>query len=113
MIEEFKRPPGGWNFRRVTTHPGEMLLEEFMKPLEISANKLAIDLRIPVTRISEIIKERRSVTADTALRLERYFGMSAEFWMNMQALHDLTKAKCEMGKKIKTDIKPRTRPKAA
>jgi addiction module HigA family antidote len=65
-------------------HPGEMLLEEFMRPLGLSMNKLAMDLHVPVTRIAEIVKERRGITADTALRLGRYFKNSAEFWMNMQ-----------------------------
>ena len=66
-------------------HPGEMLLEEFMKPLGLSANALAIALRVPVTRISEIVRERRGITADTALRLARYFNMSPEFWMRRSA----------------------------
>ncbi|MFZ1938784.1 MAG: HigA family addiction module antitoxin [Terracidiphilus sp.] len=70
-------------------HPGEMLREEFMKPLGLSANALAIALRVPVTRISEIVRERRGITADTALRLARYFNMTPEFWMRLQMDYDL------------------------
>ena len=78
------RPEGGWNITRKPVHPGEMLREEFMKPLGISVNSLALELHVPVTRISEIVNERRGVTADTALRLAQYFGTSADFWMNIQ-----------------------------
>lgn len=70
-------------------HPGEILLEEFLKPLGISAYKLAKDLRIPQTRISEILKKRRRVTADTALRLSQYFGMSPKFWLGLQDDYDI------------------------
>ena len=63
-------------------HPGEILREDFMKPLRISMNRLALDLRVPVTRIAEIVHERRGITPDTALRLGRYFNTSARFWMN-------------------------------
>ena len=93
--------------RRVTTHPGEVLGEEFLKPLGMSANALAIALRVPATRISAIVKGERSVTADTALRLARFFGTSAEFWINLQAMHDLTKARADNGEAIERDIKPR------
>jgi antitoxin HigA-1 len=82
---------------RVTTHPGEILSEEFLKPLEMSVSALAIALRVPATRIGAIVKGERSVTADTALRLARFFGTSPEFWMNLQAMHDLTKARRESG----------------
>ena len=92
---------------RVTTHPGEVLGEEFMKPLGMSANALAIALRVPATRISAIVKGERSVTADTALRLARFFGTSAEFWISLQAMHDLTKARADNGKTIERDIRPR------
>ena len=85
-----KRPKNGWDITRKPVHPGEMLREEFMVPLELSANRLAIDLRVPVTRITQILNERRAITADTALRLERYFGMSADFWMNLQRDYELT-----------------------
>jgi len=70
-------------------HPGEILLEEFLKPLEISAYRLSKDTFIPQTRISEIIKKRRRITADTALRLSRYFGNSAKFWLGIQDDFDI------------------------
>ena len=92
---------------RVTTHPGEVLGEEFLAPLGMSVNALAMALRVPATRIGAIVKGERSVTADTALRLSRFFGTSAEFWMNLQAMHDLTKAKRESGNVIKRDVRPR------
>lgn len=92
---------------RVTTHPGEVLSEEFLGPLGMSANALAIALRVPATRIGAIIKGERSVTADTALRLARFFGTSPEFWMSMQAMHDLTKARRESGEAIERDVRPR------
>jgi antitoxin HigA-1 len=92
---------------RVTTHPGEMLREEFLAPLGMSVNALAMSLRVPATRIGAIVKGERSVTADTALRLARFFGTSPEFWMNLQATHDLTKARLESGGKIERDVQPR------
>ena len=70
-------------------HPGEILSEEFLKPMGITPYRLAKDIFVPQTRISEIIRGKRSVTADTAIRLSRYFGTSAEFWMNLQMLYDL------------------------
>ena len=70
-------------------HPGEVLLEEFLKPLGISAYRLSKDLNIPQTRVSQIIKEKRKVTADTALRLSKYFGNSAQFWLGLQNDYDL------------------------
>ena len=84
-----KRPVGGWNIARTPVHPGEMLREEFMKPLGISINGLALELHVPVTRISEIVNERRGITADTALRLARHFGASPDFWMNMRKDYEL------------------------
>jgi len=82
-------------------HPGEVLLEEFLKPLNISAYRLSKDIGIPQTRTSEIIKGNRSITADTALRLSYYFGNSAKFWLGLQNDHDL-----EEQKKIKArDLK--------
>lgn len=92
---------------RVTTHPGEILAEEFLRPLNLSANSLAIALRVPATRIGAIIKGERSVTADTALRLARFFGTSPEFWVNLQATHDLTKARQEGGVAIEREVQPR------
>lgn len=92
---------------RVTTHPGEVLSEEFLKPLGMSVNALALALRVPATRIGAIVKGDRSVTADTALRLARFFNTSAEFWINMQAMHDLTKARIQSGGAIERDVRPR------
>ena len=92
---------------RVTTHPGEILNEEFLVPLGMSSNALAIALRVPATRIGAIVKGERSVTADTALRLSRFFGTSPEFWMNLQAMHDLTKTRAETGRAIEHDVQPR------
>lgn len=70
-------------------HPGEVLREDFMKPLGLTINRLALDLHVPATRIGEIVHERRRITADTALRLARYFGTNAEFWLNLQDFFDL------------------------
>jgi addiction module HigA family antidote len=70
-------------------YPGEILREDFMKPLDLSVNKLALELHVPATRIGEIVHERRRVTADTALRLARYFRTNAEFWLNLQNFYDL------------------------
>ena len=70
-------------------HPGEMLSAEFMKPLALTVNRLAMDLRVPATRIHELVHERRAITADTALRLARYFNNTPEFWMNLQTWYDL------------------------
>jgi addiction module HigA family antidote len=88
-------------------HPGEMLREDFMKPLGMSSNALAIELRVPVTRISEIVRERRGITADTALRLARYFSMSPEFWMRLQMDFDLESAVDAEETVIHEGIQPR------
>lgn len=102
-----KRPEGGWDLRRITTHPGQMLREEFMKPLGLSANRLALELRGPVTRITEIVNERRGITAETALRLSRYFGTSPEFWINLQKNYELSIAKAQRLKTIEREVRPR------
>jgi len=91
----------------VTTHPGEVLLEEFLKPLGLSVNALAMTLHVPAACVGAIVKEEWEVTADTALRLARFFGTSPEFWTNMQAMHDLTKARQENGVTIEHDVHPR------
>ncbi len=78
---------------RVTTHPGQFLLEEFLKPFGMSARALASALGVPPNRITEIINGERSVTADTAIRLGRYFGTSGEFWLNLQVAYDLSRAR--------------------
>ena len=70
-------------------HPGEILREDFMKPLGLSVNKLALELHVPATRIGEIVHERRRITAETAMRLARYFKTNAEFWLNLQNFYDL------------------------
>ena len=88
-------------------HPGEMLREEFMKPLGLSANALAIALRVPVTRISEIVRERRGITADTAIRLARYFNMTPEFWMRLQMDYDLETAAAAEQATLREEIRPR------
>ncbi len=106
-------PPGGWEFERVTTHPGVMLREEFMVPLGLSANALAIRLRISAPRLHAILHEKRAVTPDTAMRLARCFGTSAQMWLNMQQLHDLTKAQQLSGKKIEKEVEPLKLSKAA
>ena len=88
-------------------HPGEILREDLMQPLEISINRLARDLRVPVTRISEIVNCRRGISADTALRLGRYFVSTPEFWMNLQTAYDLEVAERESKRKIERDVHPR------
>ncbi len=87
-------------------HPGEILREEFMKPLALSMNKLALDLRVPVTRIAEIVHERRSITAGTAMRLARYFKNTPVFWMNLQVRYDLEVAEDEQAEKVERDVRP-------
>lgn len=97
------------NGRMSPLHPGEMLREEFMRPLGISSNALAMALHVPVTRISEIVNERRSITADTALRLARYFGMPADFWMNLQTQFELETAEDELAAAIRREVRPAPR----
>ncbi len=87
-------------------HPGEILREDFMKPLGLSMNRLALDLRVPVTRMAEILHQRRSITPDTALRLGRYFNTSARFWLNLQAAYDLEIAQDELQHSIERDVRP-------
>jgi antitoxin HigA-1 len=87
-------------------HPGEILHEEFMVPLGLSMNKVAMALRVPVTRIADIINERRGVTADTALRFARFFGNSPAFWMNLQTRYDLEVAEDEIARKVERDVQP-------
>lgn len=90
-------------------HPGEMLREEFMLPMGLSANALALALRVPATRIGEIVKERRGITADTALRLGRYFGMTPEFWLSLQSTYDLETARDAADAEIRRAITPAPR----
>lgn len=88
-------------------HPGEILREEYLAPLGLSVNALATELRVPTTRIHEIAKERRGVTADTALRLARYFGGDGQSWMNLQAAYDLRSTEAEHGEEIVRQVNPR------
>jgi addiction module HigA family antidote len=85
-------------------HPGEILAEEFMAPRGLTANRLALDLHIPANRVSEIIRGRRAITADTALRLGRYFGTSAELWLGLQADYELRKQRHENGTRIEREV---------
>ncbi len=98
------------NERGVPIHPGEFLREDFLAPLGLSANALALALRVPVTRISEIVRERRGITADTALRLARYFGTTPDFWMKMQMSYDLALAHRESMARIEIEIFPASTP---
>jgi len=87
-------------------HPGEILREEYMLPLRLSMNRLALDLHVPVTRIAEIVHRRRSITPDTALRLARYFNTNARFWLNLQSAYDLEVAEDELAHKIAQNVRP-------
>ena len=86
--------------------PGEILREDFMEPLGISMNQLSRDIVVPPNRISEIVNGKRSITADTALRLERYFGVEAQFWLNLQSEYDLRVMKRKIGRDIEDRILP-------
>jgi addiction module HigA family antidote len=87
-------------------HPGEILRAEFMEPFRLSMNRLALDLRVPVTRIAEIVHERRGVTPDTALRLARYFNTSDGFWLNLQSSYDLEVAQDKLSRTIEREVRP-------
>ena len=89
-------------------HPGEILRADFMEPLGLSMNRLALDLRVPVTRVAEIIHERRSITPDTALRLARYFNTSPGFWLNLQSAYDLEVAQDKLSRTIEREVRPST-----
>ena len=86
-------------------HPGEILLEEFLKPMGISQNKLAVDIGVPPRRINEIVREKRRITADTALRLGRYFGISAQFWLGLQMDYDLDMEEDRLGDQLKQNVR--------
>lgn len=88
-------------------HPGEVLHEEFLKPFELSQNQLARDLGVPPRRINEVVLGKRSVTADTALRLARYFGTSERFWLGLQLDYDLEEARHRLGNRLEREILPR------
>ena len=86
-------------------HPGEILLEEFLKPMGISQNKLAVDIGVPPRRINEIVHGKRRITADTALRLGRYFGISAQFWLGLQMDYDLDMEEDRLGDQLKQNVR--------
>jgi len=87
-------------------HPGEVLLEEFIKPMSLSQNRLAIDIGVDTRRINEIVLGKRSVTADTALRLARFFSNSPEFWLGLQTQYDLDVAEDRLGKRLDREVRP-------
>ena len=87
-------------------HPGEILREEFIAPLDMTANALAMRLHVPAPRINDIVRERRSITPDTALRLARCFDTTAQFWLNLQSSYDLKLAENEAGRKIAEEVRP-------
>ncbi len=89
-------------------HPGEILGEEFLNPMQISQSRLARDINVPPRRINEICLGKRGITPDTALRLARYFGTSAEFWMNLQQRYDLECRKDEIEERLRREIRPRS-----
>ena len=86
-------------------HPGEILMEEFLKPMGISQYRLAKDISVPARRINEIVHGKRSITADTALRLSRYFNLSERFWLNLQARYDLEMEKDKFKGRIESEVK--------
>ena len=87
-------------------HPGEILREEYLAPLGMSAHALAMALHVPAPRINDIVRERRAVTPDTALRLARYFDTTAQFWLNLQSAFDLKRAESEAGSRISQEVTP-------
>ncbi|MGD8406477.1 MAG: HigA family addiction module antitoxin [Anaerolineales bacterium] len=87
-------------------HPGEVLLEEFIKPMNLSQNRLAIDIGVDARRINEIVLGKRSVTADTALRLARFFGNSPQFWMGLQTQYDLDVTEDVLGERLDREVRP-------
>ena len=86
-------------------HPGEILYKEFLKPMGVSQYRLARDINVPQARIGGIVQGTRSITADTALRLGRYFGMDPVFWLNLQSRHDLLNAKASLGRRLRAEVR--------
>ena len=86
-------------------HPGEILFEEFLKPMSLSQNRLALDIRVPARRINEIVHGKRRITADTALRLAKYFDMSPQFWLGLQMDYDLDTAEDKLSKRLDSEIR--------
>jgi len=100
-----------WNEQEMTDklspiHPGEVLQEEFIKPMNLSQNRLAIDIGVDARRINEIVLGKRAITADTALRLSRFFGNSPQFWMGLQTQYDLDVAEDQLGKRLDREVRP-------
>lgn len=92
------------NEKLAPVHPGEVLLEEFLKPLGLSQNRLALDIRVPARRINEIAHGKRRITSDTALRLARYFRTSPEFWLGLQMDYDLDVAQDQLAEQIEREV---------
>jgi len=92
------------NKKIAPVHPGEILLEEFLKPMDISQNRLAIDIRVPARRINEIVLKKRRISPDTALRLAKYFNMSPQFWLGLQMDYDLDIAQDILAEKIQKEV---------
>lgn len=86
-------------------HPGEILREEYLSPMGMTPHALAMDLHVPAPRINDVVREKRSISVDTALRLSRYFNTSAQFWMNLQSSYDLKVAEREVGSKIESEVR--------
>jgi addiction module HigA family antidote len=100
--------PGRTIKRLPPIHPGEVLREEFLRPMNLSAHQLALALRVPATRINEIVHQRRGITAGTAMRLARYFGTTAKFWINLQAAYDLDLAEDRFREAVDREVLPRS-----
>jgi addiction module HigA family antidote len=90
-------------------HPGEVLREEFLVPLDMSANALAMALHVPAPRVNDVVRERRAISPDTALRLARFFDTTPEFWLNLQTAFDLKQAEFEAGQRIHDEVRPMQR----
>ncbi len=99
--------------RLMPVHPGEVLLEEFLKPMGLSQNRLALDIRVPARRINEIVHGKRRITPDTALRLAKYFDMSPQFWLGLQMDYDLDVAEDGLAEQIDDEVRVYTQIKAA
>jgi addiction module HigA family antidote len=87
-------------------HPGEILREEYLEPLGMTSNALSIHLRVPAPRINDVVREKRGITTDTALRLARYFNTTAQYWLNLQTSYELRQAEREVGSIIEKEIQP-------
>jgi addiction module HigA family antidote len=108
MIREVRSKKAVNKDRLSPIHPGEILRDEFLTPLGMSAHELSMALRVPATRINDIVNEKRGITADTALRLARYFGTTSRFWMNVQASWELEVAEDAVGSVVDRDVLPRS-----